>query len=861
MTNPSEPTVARPLSGTARLALIGSTAATIALFYLFITVSLLGLLAWIGFMLLIALALARFGASGIVTKYMERDFRVLGIVGRRLWLSESAAYRLPLQRADAPRLFALVENLAAKFAIPPPDELCIEMTAGAWVQLRGLKSGLGTTRIGVGYDLLAGLSEREVEAVMAHELAHAKLIGRAFHNWLSGGLSRAAGISNGLSAAAETARRSHETLGLGNWILHGSDALTRLCAQQMGAYSRQSEFEADREAARLCGAAALRAALERLDAIDSRLARLPWDERVGQIESAEGLSPWLQRELAGATAATETSAVFDRYSTHPPQRDRLAALQDDGSILSPSQSGLSLLAEPNALALKLVAVIEQVALREERKDLRELRKWLNSVRRNRHYRAAQFPGMLVFCFALVAGAVGVFSGEIWLGLAILLGGMPLGYWLTTLGRYRDRHSLPVPDYVTFLHARQNLPADLEAAQKLIEEEFKPLRTLHPKARKNAARLAEEAYAALGRADYLRAHVAARLAGNLNPNSLERNLAMMVSAAAFHQTELTDGMIGATLKETSWYSPSTTWAAAWTMLLSGNWRAAEALLHDTLKSRPDEPNLRSILGLVQSRRGKRRSAIQTIRAVCTPRAPSPAQLKLLVELLLDTGALNEASERLREFGPEAAADPEVTDLRIRWHLLHREFEQADQLIATFTLAELTGSRLLNLGFLYEGVRAEKHAEDYFRRALGLGHFPAAHLGLARLASGARDKALARHHILAALDTTRPPGVGAATAYDVFPGALNQLFSLEEPDANCRAWIANFATVESANPLANRSLFIFAPTPDTAEKHLRDLAQSMKPDLPSLATSRVLVEMASADLQPARPVRPGVQYVYR
>ncbi len=864
MQSTSEAPAERPLSGAARLVLIGTTAATIALFYLYISVAILALLLWLGLVLLFFLALARFGLGGLIIQFVERDIRLLGLLARSLWLSEGATYRLPLKPTDAPRLFAMVQRLAQRLGIPPPDELCLEMSCGAWVELRGLKTGLGTTRVGVGYDLLAGLSERQIEAVMAHELAHAKLIGRFFNNWLSRGLGRAATISNRLSATADACRRSNEAFVAGGLILTGADFLTRLCARQMGAYSRQGEFEADRGAAQLCGSAAMRSALQQLGVLHPRSDRLPWNERVAQIESPEGLSGWLLQELTGTKDAVNADEpeVFDRYSTHPSRRDRLAALSDDGSRLEESPAGLSLLADPNALALKLVDAIEQTALQQERKDLAELRKWLRTVRRSASIRAGQLPGVIVVLFSFVFGIVSLLS-EFWIaGLVLLLGLVPLGVWFYRLGRYRDQRSFPVPDYEVFMKARQNFPLpDIDTRQKQIEEELRTALANETKKKRLAARLTDEAYAALGRVDYLRAHVAARLARESEPKSIEAGLALVVATAAFGQNDTFNGLINFTLKQTALRTPSTTLAVAWALMLNADWMQAEALLHETLKSRPDHVHLRAMLAFSQSRRGKLQSAIENIRNCCQPRPPTDQHLKLFVSLLLDRGALREATERLGEFGPASAYDPEVVYLRVQVCLLRRDFAGAELQLAMLAESELTGNRLLSLGYLYESARADAKALEFFQRALDRGHNPEALLALGRHANLAKDKSRARAHIHAALDTTKTTDDRIASAHDVLPRALAQLVELEDPVASCRAWITNFLPGKDAGPLTRRSLMVYAPTEQEAGEYLRSLLVALMPNVPPLADAYMNIKAAPQDLQPVRPVRPGIQYIYQ
>lgn len=71
-----------------------------------------------------------------------------------------------------------------------PREIVLELGDNAWVRLKGFRRGAGKKTLGVGYDLLAGLSIPEIEAVLAHEMAHAKLVQRGFRNWLEGGQAR-----------------------------------------------------------------------------------------------------------------------------------------------------------------------------------------------------------------------------------------------------------------------------------------------------------------------------------------------------------------------------------------------------------------------------------------------------------------------------------------------------------------------------------------------------------------------------------------------------------------------------------------------------------------------------------------------
>src|SRR3989475_4647364 len=83
------------------------------------------------------------------------------------------------------------------------------MHSNAWAQLRGYRRGAGRTSLGIGFDLLAGLTVSELEAVLAHELAHARLVQRGFSRWLKKGLARLTLVTTELSDCAAAYRQAN----------------------------------------------------------------------------------------------------------------------------------------------------------------------------------------------------------------------------------------------------------------------------------------------------------------------------------------------------------------------------------------------------------------------------------------------------------------------------------------------------------------------------------------------------------------------------------------------------------------------------------------------------------------------------
>src|SRR3989441_5066626 len=168
----------KPLSPAARAGLVVNAAFTILLFYLTAILFMAGFTALALLLLLVTMAAARFGMASFVGRLLQVPVRLLGILGRKLWLRGETAYRVALTPEDAPDLFAISRALSQRSALVPPESISVEMHTTAWVQLRGYRRGAGRTSLGIGFDLLSGLSAREGEAGPAPEGAPARPGGR-----------------------------------------------------------------------------------------------------------------------------------------------------------------------------------------------------------------------------------------------------------------------------------------------------------------------------------------------------------------------------------------------------------------------------------------------------------------------------------------------------------------------------------------------------------------------------------------------------------------------------------------------------------------------------------------------------------
>jgi Zn-dependent protease with chaperone function len=500
---------AQPLSGFSKWVVAAGAGAVIVLFYLFVLVSVLALLLVIAAEFCLVLAVARFGLFFVV-RPLRRDIAMLLVFLRSLRLRKEIEAHIVLQPEEAPGLFAILQRLCPRAAVALPHEVLLLMNVNAWVRLKGYGRGSGKTILAVGYDLLAGFSTSEVEAVLAHEMMHAKWVRRGLKTLLTGGLARAALLSRGLAAQVEVCRRARQPAGMTRLLVGTADGLTRQAATWIAACSRQDEFEADLGSVELCGAGPVRLTLSKVESLARITAKLPWRERVAHIQMGE-LSQWLVSELAAAqtaVAAEEKGDVFNRYSTHPSIRDRLAALPP-GPVQpgATGPSGLSLLSQPDAIAAKLLSKIERVVAEQEQKDSEALEKWSRKTHGQTHLRPWQAAGLFLFVISFAAGLTGLIAGvhKARLGLCGAAGAVA-AVLIYRRGAYREWAALPVPDFAVLKAAWQSKIDATDDRAKVIEGE---LRRAAPAGRKSrqARYFASASYDALSQCDYLRAHAA------------------------------------------------------------------------------------------------------------------------------------------------------------------------------------------------------------------------------------------------------------------------------------------------------------------------------------------------------------------
>jgi Zn-dependent protease with chaperone function len=853
----------KPLSGASRLALFCGAGVTIALCYILSTFSLVALLALIGLELLLAIVLARFGMARLIAGTIASHVALLGVLLRSFLLRKGAEYRIQIAETDAPGLFELLRQLCRKTHLEMPHEISIEMSTNAWVRLSGYRRGAGRTVLGIGFDLLAGLSQWEMEGVLAHEITHAKLVQRGYKSWMNRGLGRMGQLARGLHDHVEAHRKLSKSTEPAALLFRCVDRLTRLAARLVAACSRQDEFDADRGAADLCGAGAIRSSLLKLGPIGERAAHLPWNERVARLQIGEGFSRWLVEELSAndPQPAEDSKSYFFKYSSHPSLSDRLAALPQSTTEPNPDSSpAIALLKNPDQVAEALISRIQSIAAEEERKDSRRLRKWTRKGSLRTHLRPIQSLGVLFILVGVIFG-FGLWSaGAMSLGIGCIVAGtICLGLLGFRFGRFRERLALSVPDFAVLKSVWETrIDFTQEQVKKLEAQLQSQVANISRKHKKELA-LAVIAYDALHNCDYLKAHIAARLCLHVNNKSIEGAAALAVAGAALGQLQQVHEALHFLHKVTGMSVPSLTWSAGWALLLCGDWAPAEAFLEKRCQQKPAHPTLSLLLALCQSNRGKLQSALLLARRVCEREPANVESTKFLIQLFLKAGYLREARERLQRLEPLLDNDREFIMMMVQLTLLLRDFEATDKWTERLKQKHPGPHLSLRLGFLHEVARQREKASRFYNDSLAGGFYPEALLGLARLEALAQNKALARQHLAAALNVDRALGEKAVGPLPLLHQILGLLLSLDEPVIDCRAWIAHLNGGKSPPGLANKLLLIYARSSQEAEVMLQSLFAKMQPGVPPIPNANIGWEPAGKEKQPDGPVRAGVQCI--
>ena len=304
-----------------------------------------GLLAALGYGYII-LVIALLVAIGVAIVYYSFQYgRLLGItlkfgwiflalawfVLKALWVRVPPPEGLELKRADAPELFAAVDEITASLAAPKIAHVLVDSSYNAGVVQLPRLGPLGWFRnyIVLGLPLMQALSPAHFRAVLGHELGH--LSGN--HGRFTGWIYRVRETWVMLLERFHIHQRWGASLF--NWFFNW---YTPYFYAYSFVLARTHEYEADAAAARMAGPGVMADALISFRTMGARLAEGYWPEVFKEADTEPRpvrgafarLSSVLREPVPDESAAAYLRAALAEETahddTHPALAARLAAL-------------------------------------------------------------------------------------------------------------------------------------------------------------------------------------------------------------------------------------------------------------------------------------------------------------------------------------------------------------------------------------------------------------------------------------------------------------------------------------------------------------------------------------------------------
>jgi heat shock protein HtpX len=222
----------------------------------------------------------------------------------------------PVSREELPRLYAVMERLAAKANIPVPQLYVIPDAApNAFATGRNPNHA----SVAVTQGLLQLMNDDELEGVIAHELSHVRnydILTSSIAATLAGAITYLASMGKWAMIFGGWGGRDDDREGGGGLAAILMIFLAPLAAMllQLG-ISRQREYSADATGARMVGQPyGLISALQKLGAYNQRIPTTAMSPSTSALCIVKPL-------FGGGTLSS-------LFSTHPPLEDRIAALRE-----------------------------------------------------------------------------------------------------------------------------------------------------------------------------------------------------------------------------------------------------------------------------------------------------------------------------------------------------------------------------------------------------------------------------------------------------------------------------------------------------------------------------------------------------
>jgi heat shock protein HtpX len=235
------------------------------------------------------------------------------------WFSHRAVLKMYKARvigpSDAPELYEMVDRLRQRAGLPMPVvAIAPQEQPNAFATGRNPKHAVVCVTAGI----LRTLNRRELEGVVAHELAHIQhrhmLVGTVAAT-MAGAIAMLGSIVRwGMIFGGVGGRDDGDRNPLVLLVMALVAPIAAAIVQM--AISRQNEFQADASAARITGdPGGLASALQRLEAGASRI---PMDVNPAAAQLA----------IVNPLAGVRGRAMLGLFRTHPPTEDRIAKLRE-----------------------------------------------------------------------------------------------------------------------------------------------------------------------------------------------------------------------------------------------------------------------------------------------------------------------------------------------------------------------------------------------------------------------------------------------------------------------------------------------------------------------------------------------------
>lgn len=825
----------KPLAGSARTALLVSCGLVTALYYAFAGFALVVTLLLVALDAIVFLGAARVGLAGRMVGPLKALCWILGLLAGSMRRERDDEFNFAIPRGVAPKLYDLVEAVAARIGVAPPNEIVLEMANNASVQLHGYRTGKGSARLAIGFDMLAIFSQRELEGLIAHELGHAKLVMRGFRKIVLNGVGRCWQIASGLASMRYAARQEGKRFYLAEFLNWIAKPLAKLATRLAAAYCRQEEFEADRLAADTCGPAACRSAMRTTVLAGVKGADLTFSERLMHLERDESFTDWLRTRLTPMTdeeradleAKSAKQDERDEFDTHPSYSERMAMWECTEEAESDSEPAIDLITDPDFVARKLATEIENIIVKQEQRQTDELQKWVRkqSISRTR-YTGGQAVVIIVGIFSLFAIVLFAVNGMLPAFLVSLLLAITCVLIYPRLA-FRERFPLPFPGYGAWrtMANQKRKPSDAEDEE--LEKTLADAASAISGRTERAVHLAARAYAALAECDYKTAAVASRLALKLSQKCTEALLANGVAEAYFGNEEASNKSINLIYARHS-LTGTLTWGFGWAFLLQESLDAAEVYLLDAAMRYPKEPTLLAVLARCQWERGRLAESYRNIKSAVDLKPDDFALRFSYTRNLLDLKRAKAARDQAERLEQERPDDLEVMCLGFSAAMLLGHQDEAARRAERVMEVHPGPKALEMLGGICSYAHDDERAKTYFEAAREHGFSPSVLVTLAGIEYGRENKSGARDLLLEALDMTKEPLPESEPVLRLLPSIFQGLASCNEEVKGCSAWSAKVDLDDAPGELDGIMLLVCAPTVDAAKEYVSRIHSAMYPE---------------------------------